>query len=98
MAIIYDPQNNETEALQRYASWQGKRVLELGCGDGRLTKRLAALGAIVDAYDPKEALIKLARETLPKKYAATIHFYIGQAETIDAPDKHYDLVLFSWSL
>ena len=98
MAIIYDPQNNEIEALQQYASWQGKRVLELGCGDGRLTRRLAALGAVVDAYDPKEALISSARESLPSQYAATVSYFVGHAETIDAPDKHYDLVLFSWSL
>ena len=98
MAIIYDAQNNEITTLQRYATWRGKRVLELGCGDGRLTMRLAALEATIDAYDPKEASIRFARETLPAELAKTVTFRVGLAETIAAPDEYYDLALFSWSL
>jgi len=98
MAIIYDPQNNEIKALQTLRSWQGKRVLELGCGDGRLTERLAAIGAIIDAYEPNEAHIAAAKAKLPATYADVVNYQIGRAEDVSAEAGPYDFALFSWSL
>src|SRR3546814_15279915 len=37
------------------------RILDLGCGDGALTARLAATGAQVVGVDPSEAFIAAAR-------------------------------------
>jgi len=39
------------------------RTLEVGCGEGRVTRDLARLGHRVVAVDPVAALIQLARET-----------------------------------
>jgi len=39
MAWRIDPEGVETRALARLAPVDGLRVLELGCGDGRLTFR-----------------------------------------------------------
>ena len=44
MPLVMDPAGNEIRALKKVADWHGKRVLEIGAGDGRLTLRLAALG------------------------------------------------------
>ena len=52
MRLQVDPEGNEVRALRRAGPWRGKRVLEIGCGEGRLTLRLAGLGARVDAIDP----------------------------------------------
>ncbi|NUM77281.1 class I SAM-dependent methyltransferase, partial [candidate division KSB1 bacterium] len=52
MAIIIDPEEKEIAALQQAAHWRDMRVLEAGCGNGRLTLRLAQLGALVTAFDP----------------------------------------------
>jgi len=41
MVIRTDPENNETRALFDLADFKSKRVLEIGCGDGRLTWRYA---------------------------------------------------------
>jgi len=47
--------------------WRGKRVLEIGCGEGRLAALIAASGADVWALDYSEEAIRLAksRYTLP---------------------------------
>jgi len=37
-------------ALRRLASFGGRRVLEMGCGDGRLTVGMAADGATVHLH------------------------------------------------
>jgi cyclopropane fatty-acyl-phospholipid synthase-like methyltransferase len=41
MKIRIDPENNELRALIKIADFKEKHVLEIGCGDGRLTWRYA---------------------------------------------------------
>ena len=42
MAVRIDPEQNERAALTHIgAHFDGARVLEIGCGDGRLTKTFA---------------------------------------------------------
>ena len=54
MAIHEDPEQHEVAALARMVpSFAGLRVLEIGCGDGRLTQRYAARAGSVIAIDPK---------------------------------------------
>jgi 2-polyprenyl-3-methyl-5-hydroxy-6-metoxy-1,4-benzoquinol methylase len=77
MSIIIDPEGKEIEALRRLTNWSGARVLEFGCGDVRLTLRLASLGAHVVAFDPKPLLIRNARRNLPKRFAKQIKYLIG---------------------
>lgn len=42
--------------------WTGQRVLEIGCGEGRLARHLSSLGADVTAIDYSPAAIKKAGE------------------------------------
>ena len=39
--IRIDPENNESRVLFNFAHFHNKHVLEIGCGDGRLTWRYA---------------------------------------------------------
>jgi ubiquinone/menaquinone biosynthesis C-methylase UbiE len=73
-------------------------VLELGCGDGRLTFRYADEAASVLAVDPDAEAIEQARRALPKKLANTVTFAVCAAEEVDVPAASFDLALFSWSL
>lgn len=47
MAHRIDPEGEELDALRALAPVDGLRVLELGCGDGRLTFRYAEPAASV---------------------------------------------------
>ena len=60
MAWRIDPEGVETRALAQLARVDGLRVLELGCGNGRLTFRYAAKAASVLAVDPDAERIKEA--------------------------------------
>jgi ubiquinone/menaquinone biosynthesis C-methylase UbiE len=93
-----DPEGAETDALARIAPMDGLRVLELGCGDGRLTFRYADAAASVLAVDPDADQIAKARATLPRGLADRVSFAVVGAEEVDAPRKEFDLALFSWSL
>src|SRR5262245_13979933 len=98
MPLRTDPEQNELRALKSVTAWRGKRVLEIGCGDGRLTRRLARLGAVVYASDPKAELIRTARSKLPRQFAKRIRYAVGQAERLNHPNESFDIVVFAWAL
>ena len=98
MPLRIDPEKNEVRALKQVADWHGKRVLEIGCGDGRLTRRLARLGANVQAIDPDAALIRKARQHLPNRLASRFRFHVGTAGLLEYPKGSFDVVVFSWVL
>ena len=47
--------------LDLLATKPGERILDLGCGDGALTARIAALGATVVAVDAAPDMVAAAR-------------------------------------
>jgi 2-polyprenyl-3-methyl-5-hydroxy-6-metoxy-1,4-benzoquinol methylase len=97
MKYSIDPERNEVRALRAVTSWKGKRVLEIGCGDGRLTRRLAALGAQVDAIDPDAALVREARRSTPPRLAGRITYHVGSAGRLRFSSGRFEVVLFAWS-
>jgi len=56
-------------------SWEGKRVLDLGCGTGRFTIEISKRGAIVTAIDPStEMLAKLNQKIKNTSINGVAHF------------------------
>ena len=99
MPVVIDPDGREVRALQDITDWSGKRLLEIGCGDGRLTLRLAALGLrSIEAIDPDPRLIRRARRSLSRQPAASVKFRVGHAEKLKYPADQFDVVLFAWAL
>ena len=98
MAYTLDPEDNETRVLHRLVDFQGKDVLEIGCGDGRLTWRYADLAASILGIDPKEGKIALAREHTPEHLRSTVNFQIADIATLAPPETAFDIAIFSWSI
>ena len=100
MAIQVDPENNETRALFDMANFSGQHVLEIGCGDGRLTWRYADKAARVTAIDPSPKQIALARENLPGQLQGRVEFQAIAFEDFAAAraPSTFDSVILSWSL
>ncbi|PWT94498.1 MAG: hypothetical protein C5B55_02610 [Blastocatellia bacterium] len=98
MSLIVDREQNEIKALRQVTDWPGKKVLEIGCGKGRVTRRLARLGAQVEAIEPNARLIDLARRQLPPSFASRVRFSVGKSSRLEYGRGTFDLVLFAWSL
>ena len=100
MAIRIDPENNETRALFDMVDFSGQHVLEIGCGDGRVTWRYAEKAAHVIGIDPSAKQIALAREYLPSRLQDRIEFQDIAFEAFasaSAPSA-FDIVILARSL
>ncbi len=91
----YDKNDPELEILQRFSGgFEGKRVLEVGCGNGRITQKLAPFVGYLDAIDPNKDKITKAVEL---DLGEAIQFHATDLEGFEGATP-YDIVLLSWSL
>jgi 2-polyprenyl-3-methyl-5-hydroxy-6-metoxy-1,4-benzoquinol methylase len=70
----------------------------MGCGEGRLTRGIAAEAASVVAFDPDAASVAEAEASFPPDFAHRVAFQVALAEEIEIERGSFDLVVFSWSL
>ena len=100
MTIRIDPEGHETGALFDLVELEGRQVLEIGCGDGRLTRRYADRAVHVTAIDPFEDAIARAQERLSEAPNERIEFRQMAFEDLAAAGDAdvFDVALLSWSL
>lgn len=95
---VIDPEGAHLAALHRLGDFESRRVLELGCGDGRLTLGIAERAASVLAFDPDAEELGRARQSLPVELAHRVSYRVASGKEIELEPNSFDLVVFSWSL
>jgi ubiquinone/menaquinone biosynthesis C-methylase UbiE len=98
MSPVLDPEGAHLAALRRLGDFRGRRVLEMGCGDGRLTLGIAEDAAYVHAFDPEAEAIDRARRSLPTELDDRVCYAVASGKEIEIAPHSFDLVVFSWSL
>ena len=93
-----DPERTEVRVLRRHVPLAAARILEIGCGDGRLTRRIAGVARAVVAIDPNAALIARARQLTPAPLRKKVRYRKGAAENLQLPDQSFEVAVLSWSL
>ena len=93
-----DPERTEVRVLRRRVPLAGARILEIGCGDGRLTRRIAALARGVTATDPNAALIARAKQLTPPSLRARVRYRVAATEHMRFSDERFEVVILSWAL
>jgi ubiquinone/menaquinone biosynthesis C-methylase UbiE len=97
---VHDPDLHgaEPRRIEALVPLDGARVLEVGCGDGRLTAFVAARVASVYAFDPDADRVALARAALPDGEVRKVRFGVHGAEALDVERETFDVALCGWSL
>ena len=75
-----------------------KRIVDLGCGSGRLSRLFAEAGHRVTGVDNSEEQIKLAKKSSAGIKAGSLEFSVGTMEATKLPDASFEVALLSQSL
>jgi ubiquinone/menaquinone biosynthesis C-methylase UbiE len=98
MPAIIDPDGVEIVTMKELIDFEGLHIVEIGCGDGRLTFECGQEAASVLAFDSDKDAIRRARAETPRALRRRIRFEVADAAELELPKGEFDLALFSWSL
>ena len=98
MVLKLDPEEVETRVIHTLVDFHDKDVLEVGCGEGRMTWRFADKALSVLAIDPDDEKIAKARESVPAGLEDRVSFRVADVIDDDLGDASFDLAVLSWSL
>lgn len=97
--IRIDPEERETQALAALGGdLTNARVLEVGCGNGRLTWRYAPRARAVLAIDRDPAEIEEARSAIPASLRERVAFACARIEDFTCAPSSFDVAILAWSL
>jgi ubiquinone/menaquinone biosynthesis C-methylase UbiE len=95
---VRDAEGAEPAAIAAVMELHEKRILEVGCGAGRLTRFAAEWAAELYAFDPKPELVAKAAGELAPELRDRVRFAVHDAEALDVERRRFDLALCGWSL
>lgn len=90
-----DPDGAIEVAMRSVASWDGRVVLDVGCGTGFHLPRFAATAASVVGVEPHGDLVALARRRTRR--LPNVSVLGGTAQALPLPDASVDVVHARWA-
>ncbi len=97
MTVQKDPEQNETRYLRKHADLTGKRVLEVGCGDGRLTWRYAKIARLVAGIDLDGAGLRTGWIERPSDLEHVAFFTQADCTHLPFSTVEFDAAVLAWS-
>ena len=93
-----DPEGFERKKLLDFADFTDAHVLEIGCGEGRLTWKYAAASRLTLGLDPDLSALRVARADCPADLHGRVHFARATAYHLPLPQETFDIAILAWSL
>jgi ubiquinone/menaquinone biosynthesis C-methylase UbiE len=93
-----DPENVETRHLHAAADLSNAHVLEIGCGDGRLTWRYAPKASRIAAFDLNPERLQIALRECPPALRSKITLFQGSSLDLPFGHRQFDWAVLAWSL
>jgi len=98
MSLQRDPEEFEKKILHKFANLSNKRILEIGCGEGRLTWKYAAASNLTVGFDPDHQALRVARADCSHDLREHVHFAQARASHIPFSKETFDIAILAWSL
>ena len=93
-----DPENFERKKLLDFADFADSRVLEIGCGEGRLTWKYAPASARTVGLDPDFDSLRVARADRPADLRGLVDLVRASSYHIPFAKEKFDIAILAWSL
>ena len=97
MRPLRDPEGAELSHLLAACDLTGRRVLEVGCGDGKFTRQYADLPGQVVGIDPVISDLQIAIQE-PALSSSRVGFLQTMGENLPFPRHSFDIAIFACSL
>lgn len=95
---VRDACDAEFAAVTTAVDLAGKRVLEFGCGDGRLTEAVIQHASEVHSLDADRQCTPKATAVLDPELKHRVRFADHHADAVDVKRRRFDLAVCGWSL
>ena len=97
MTLEKDIEGNEKKYLHQSSDFSNRRVLEVWCGEGRLTWQYAQTTHSTIAFDSDFESLRVARADTPTNLRDKVHFIRADAEHIPVANETFDRAVLAWS-
>ena len=98
MKPLKDPEGFEKKTLHKFVDFANVRVLEIGCGEGRLTWKYAAGSTLTVGMDPDQNALRIARADSPYDLREKVRFTRATARYLPFSKETFDIAVLAWSL
>jgi ubiquinone/menaquinone biosynthesis C-methylase UbiE len=98
MTIQKDSEQNETKYLHKFTDFAGKRVLEIGSGEGRLTWQYAKETRLTLGIDLDADALRVATIERPSDIENRVHFSRAISEQLPFSKETFDIAILAWTL
>jgi ubiquinone/menaquinone biosynthesis C-methylase UbiE len=92
-----DPDKEEAKTISSF-NCEGKEILEIGCGNGRLSLLLADKAKSFVGIDPDRKAIAAADKKVTKNFRDKTSFEVGRSSKLRFDDDSFDIVFMGMSL
>ncbi len=86
----------DTPLLNALGNVKGRTIIDIGCGNGGLTRAIADKGALVTGVDTSEKMLKQAKQL--NQDLSNLHFQVGAAEQLPFNDSEFDNAVCSMTV
>lgn len=97
MTVQIDIEQSERKYLRKSADLAERRVLEIGCGEGRLTWSYARATRRTVGIDPDYNALRIATVDRAQDLEKKAHFAGATSEYLPFSKETFDLAILAWS-
>jgi ubiquinone/menaquinone biosynthesis C-methylase UbiE len=98
MSLQKDSDRNEIKFLRKLVDLKDKYVLEVGCGEGRLTWQYVDATRLTVGVDVDGDSLRVARVDCPSDVKDIVHLARADSTHLPFAKEKFDIAILAWSL